>query len=120
MDQVARDSATQAHSKIDSHTKVTELQLADLGAKFDDMRSQNRWFIGIVVMLFISTLTWSLAQQYNANEAQKKDLQQQVELLKAQTAAASATSAAQAAGATLGTAQGGNLTGVSPGNRTQN
>lgn len=91
VDQDARDKANQAISSLERHATVTEIKLDALGNTVNEMKAQMKWFIGIVVMLFISTLTWSLAQQYNANEAQKKDMAQQIELLKEQERARNAT-----------------------------
>lgn len=37
------------------------------------------WAAGLLVPIFLSFLGWSLLQQINANEAQKRDLQQQLD-----------------------------------------
>lgn len=91
IDQEARDTAREALHATNNHVMVTDLRLKAIADTVGEMKAQQKWFIGIVVMLFISTLTWSLAQQYSANEAQKKDMAQQIELLKEQERARNAT-----------------------------
>jgi len=104
VDQIARDSARDALHGVE----VTEVKLDGLNTKMDTHHKENnekfdrlesilKWAGGLIVMLFISTLTWSLAQQYNANEAQKKDMQQQIQLMQEQQQAAALASAASAA-----------------------
>jgi hypothetical protein len=94
-DQVARDKASAAAHAVANHIQVTAIQLTNLekkidtthattDGKIDRLESILKWAGGLIIMLFLSTLTWSLAQQYNSNEATKRDLQQQVELLKMQ------------------------------------
>jgi len=73
-------------------TKVEEKHKAVLGV-IGELKSILKWAGGLVVMLFISTLTWSLAQQYNANESQKKDMQQQLDILREQERARNASRA---------------------------
>lgn len=91
VDQEARDKVREALHAVNNHVMVTDIKLNTIDKKIDEMKAQQKWFIGIVVMLFISTLTWSLAQQYNANEAQKKDMVNQIELLKEQERARNAS-----------------------------
>jgi len=73
-------------------TKVEEKHQAVLTV-IGELKSILKWAGGLVVMLFISTLTWSLAQQYSANEAQKKDMQQQLDILREQERARNASRA---------------------------
>lgn len=95
VDQTARDKASDTAHNLRNHITVTEYRLQtmdkkidahhnDQSAKLERLESILKWAGGLIVMLFISTLTWSLAQQYNANEASKKDLAQQIELMQAQ------------------------------------
>jgi len=91
IDQEARDKASQALHDLNNHKAVTEIELRTLKALVVELKSQLKWAGGLIVMLFISTLTWSLAQQYSANEAQKKDMAQQIELLKEQERARNAS-----------------------------
>jgi len=72
--------------------KVEEKHAAVLSV-IGELKSILKWAGGLVVMLFISTLTWSLAQQYSANEAQKKDMQQQLDILREQERARNASRA---------------------------
>lgn len=84
MDQVARDKASEASHGLNNHIAVTGIKLDTLDSKMDRLESIIKWAGGLIVMLVISTLSWSLAQQYNANESTKKDLQAQVQLLREQ------------------------------------
>jgi len=107
---------------LNNYIQITDYKLDGLGKKHDDLakkiddkndelalkveekhkavldvigelKSILKWAGGLVVMLFISTLTWSLAQQYSANEAQKKDMQQQLDILREQERARNANRA---------------------------
>jgi cytoskeletal protein RodZ len=87
----------QLSNKIDNKNeelavKVEEKHKAVLDV-IGELKSILKWAGGLVVMLFISTLTWSLAQQYSANEAQKKDMQQQLDILREQERARNANRA---------------------------
>lgn len=95
VDQEARDRASETAHNLRNHITVTDYRLQtmdkkidahhnDQSAKLERLESILKWAGGLIVMLFLSTLTWSLAQQYNANEASKKDMAQQIELLQAQ------------------------------------
>ena len=129
VDQLARDRASQTEHALNNHKMVTDLKLTAIAETVDEMKAQQKWFIGLVVMLFISTLTWSLAQQYNANEAQKKDMQQQLELLKEQERARNSTRSeilsrlppggSEAAGAASGVVEGRDLDRGGEGDRAQ-
>lgn len=94
-DQVARDKAEEAAHSLKNHIQVTGIKLDILDKRITDthndtnnqigrVESMLKWAGSLIVMLFISALGWSLAQQYNANESTKKDLQAQVELLREQ------------------------------------
>lgn len=97
IDQVARDSARDAvhavanfrgvvdgefrlvHQKIDTtHTETN--------TKIDKIESAIKWAGGLIVSLVLTVLGWAVIQQINANESQKKEMQQQIELLKQQEA----------------------------------
>lgn len=93
VDQAARDKATEAAHALANHIQVTGIKLdaldtklvtthAETNGKIDEIKSIIKWAGGLIMMLFLSTMTWSLSQQYSANEATKKDLTAQVELLK--------------------------------------
>ena len=93
---------------LKNHIQVTDIKLDNLekaGVERHDsmVKSQNerhqavlnmiarlesalKWAGGLVVSLTLAVLGWALMQQVNANEAQKKDMQQQLDLLRAQTA----------------------------------
>lgn len=82
---------------LNSHIQLTQLKLDQLNttmeakhnsqsAKLDQMYSALKWAGGLIISLILTVLGWSLIQQINANEAAKKDMQQQIDLLKAQEA----------------------------------
>lgn len=83
-DQTARDLAAKAVAAQEAHALVVEVKLQALDEKTDRIESILKWVGGLFITLFLSTLTWSLTQQYNANEQVKRDLQAQVELLRDQ------------------------------------
>lgn len=94
-DQVARDKANAAAHELKNHIMVTGIKLEQLdqkieikhnetNGKVDELKSFLKWVGSLIVTLFLATLSWSLAQQYNSNESTKKDLQAQVELLREQ------------------------------------
>ena len=58
------------------HTKLAE--------SFNELKSGLKWGLGLLVSVILSFMGWALLQQYNANESQKKDMQQQIQLLQAQ------------------------------------
>lgn len=130
VDQEARDKASQVQHELNNHKQVMEIELRTLKALVVELKSQLKWAGGLIVMLFISTLTWSLAQQYSANEAQKKDMAQQIELLKEQERARNATRSeilgrlpaggTEATGAAGGVGEAGDLGGDSARNGAKN
>ncbi len=84
VDQVARDRAAEAVHGLNNHATVTEIKLNNLSDKFDRMENILKWVGGLLVTMFLSTLAWSLSQQYLSNETAKRDLQAQIALLKEQ------------------------------------
>ena len=119
VDQTARSEVADVRHELANHKMVTEIKLDGLMRIVAELKSQLKWAGVLIVTLFLSTLTWSLTQQYNANEAQKKDMQQQLDILRAQERARNASRAeilsrlppgtAEASDAAGGVAQGGNL-----------
>jgi hypothetical protein len=66
----------QTLEKMDSnHESVSE--------KIDQIQSGLKWAGTLIITLLLSVLGWSVLQQINANEAQKAELQNQIELLRA-------------------------------------
>lgn len=64
--------------------QVFEIKLQQVVASLDELKNILKWAGGIIVTLMISFMSWSALQQYNANESQKRDLQQQLTLIKNQ------------------------------------
>lgn len=65
---------------------VVETKHSVMEAAVNKLESALKWAGGLIVSLMLTVLGWALVQQINANEAQKKDMQQQLDLLKAQEA----------------------------------
>lgn len=95
VDQKARDNASEALHMVKNHIQVTGIKLDNLDVKIDrthddlvDRQSRIEAILkyagGLIIALFISTLTWSLTQQYNNNEAVKSDLKAQIALVQEQ------------------------------------
>jgi cytoskeletal protein RodZ len=95
VDQVARDKAGDAVHDIRNFRAVTEGEFrlihnkidtthTETNGKIDKLESGLKWAGGLVVSLILSVLGWAVLQQINANEAQKKDMAQQIQLLQSQ------------------------------------
>ena len=50
----------------------------------EEIKSLMKWAGSLTISLIIGVLAWSLVQQYQANEQQKRDLEQQIRLLQEQ------------------------------------
>lgn len=126
VDQEARDQVANIRHDLANHKMVTDIKLDGLVKLVAELKSQLKWAGGLIVMLFISTLTWSLNQQYNANESQKKDMQQQLVILREQERARNASRAeilsrlpagtTQSTDPSVGAGQFGDLQGRDPNN----
>lgn len=57
---------------------------ATVVANLARLENALKWAGSIIISLMLTVLGWAVVQQINANEAQKKDMQQQLELLQAQ------------------------------------
>ena len=69
---------------LNLHIQKTELQLDQVTSLVRMVVSILKWAGGLIVSLLLTVLGWSVVQQVNANEAQKQDLQRQIQLLSAQ------------------------------------
>jgi hypothetical protein len=69
---------------LNLHIQKTELQLDQVTSLVRMVVSILKWAGGLIVSLLLTVLGWSVVQQFNANEAQKHDLQRQIQLLSAQ------------------------------------
>lgn len=78
-----RDIAENAHG-LKSARQVLDIKLEQLTSDIQDLKNALKWAGGLIISLMISFMAWAALQQYNANEQQKNDLQQQVNLLKSQ------------------------------------
>jgi hypothetical protein len=67
--------------------QIIELKLEAVQKDVAELTNILKWAGGLIVSLMLSFMGWALLQQYNANEAQKRDLQQQVQLVRQQQAA---------------------------------
>lgn len=50
----------------------------------EELKSILKWAGSLIISLIIGVLAWSLVQQYNANEDQKRQLENQIRLLQEQ------------------------------------
>jgi hypothetical protein len=99
-----------AHSRetrqlLNTHVSLTEVKLTNLETSIARIESAMKWAGGLIITLLISVLGWAVVQQINANEAQNRELRQQMILLQQQQQQErldSAARASQAAGASVG------------------
>jgi hypothetical protein len=91
------DHSRETRHLLNNHIQVTGLKLETMEREgklrhqavvdvIARLESALKWAGGIIVSLTLTVLGWALLQQINANEAQKKDMQQQLDLLRAQAA----------------------------------
>lgn len=94
-DQTARDRAGEALHAVNNFRMVAEVKFeqidkkidathAETNSKIDKIEAAIKWAGGLILTTILSVMAWAVSQQINANEAQKRDLAQQVELLKQQ------------------------------------
>lgn len=95
VDQVARDRAGDAVHDIRNFRAVAEVQLrqldtkietthAETNSKIDRIESAIKWAGGLILSTILAVLAWAVSQQINANESQKREMAQQIEILKTQ------------------------------------
>jgi DNA repair exonuclease SbcCD ATPase subunit len=76
-----REIADNRHA-INNNQTVFDIRLGQISKSIEELKNILKWAGGLIVTLMISFMSWSALQQYNANETQKRDLQNQVELLR--------------------------------------
>ncbi|MGN6819309.1 MAG: hypothetical protein ACTHJR_11635 [Sphingomonas sp.] len=81
IDQFARDQARDANAALERHEAECAQRYQRLDEGLDRVEGIIKWAGGLIVTLIISVLGWALVQQWNANEAQKRDLQQKIEMM---------------------------------------
>lgn len=81
---VAEQQFKMLDQKIDTKTVETNTKIDGTNSKIDEIKSALKWAGGLIVSLILTVLGWAVAQQLNSNEAQKKDMQQQIQLLQQQ------------------------------------
>jgi hypothetical protein len=95
VDQNARDKAGEALHAVNNLRMETKGEFALLqqkldtthaesNTKIDKIESAIKWAGGLIVSLVLSVLAWAVLQQINANESQKKEMAQQIQLLQSQ------------------------------------
>ena len=77
----ARELAIQVRQELLVRYDVVDKSIAEL-------KGMLKWVGGVIISLILAVLGWSLAQQYQANEAQKSQLLDQIHTLQAASAAA--------------------------------
>ncbi len=104
IDQTARDSARDAVHAVANFRMVAEGEFklihqkidtthADTNTKIDKIEAAIKWAGGIIISLMLTVIGWAVMQTLNANEAQSKEMKQQIELLQQQERARVATRA---------------------------
>lgn len=76
--QEARAIALAVEQKLDEREKLHEERNASLVASVKEIKSILTWVGGTMISMILAVLAWSLIQQYNANDAQQKALQEQI------------------------------------------
>ncbi len=80
---------------LNNHIQITQLEIKNLDKAGADrhevlegavgeLKSALKWAGGLVVSLILTVLGWAVMQQLNANESQKKEMAQQIEILQSQ------------------------------------
>lgn len=104
VDQQARDDVRDVRHELAGHVATTDIEFRNLRnsmdtnhtivtdkvdanhkavtEKVEEIRKAILWAGGLIVSIMLSVLGWAVLQQFNANESQKQDLQQQIELLR--------------------------------------
>lgn len=83
----ALDHSRETRHMLNNHIMVTKLEMKNLGDAVGRLESAIKWAGGLVVSLILGVLGWAVLQQINTNETQKREMQQQINLLKEQEAA---------------------------------
>jgi hypothetical protein len=94
MTEEALEHSRETRHLLNNHIQITQYKLESLekaGEERHDvltgmvtrLESALKWAGGLLISLILTVLGWSLLQQVNANESQKKDVQQQLDLMKA-------------------------------------
>lgn len=74
----AKNIAERVATQLAEREKLHDERHAILQKDITDLSSTVKWIGGVLITLILSVLGWSLGQQYNANEAQKKALSDQI------------------------------------------
>ena len=61
--------------------QVMDIKLDTIDKNVTELKNALKWAGGLIVSLMLSFMAWAALQQFNANEQQKKDLKEQIELL---------------------------------------
>lgn len=84
--QEALDAARAAQFDINKHEDVCAERYKNINASIAELKAIVKWAGGLIISLIITVLGWSLVQQLNANEAQKKWMADQIILLQQRAA----------------------------------
>lgn len=85
--QVAKTLAEKVERDAIAHELLCAERYRNIEKSIAEIKGIMKWAGSLVIMLILSVLGWSLVQQYNANEATKQRLQEQVEFLQSQATA---------------------------------
>lgn len=75
------ESAAARHTAL---VEASDARHLTLNGNLQRLESMFKWAGSLIITAMISVLGWSVLQQINANEAQRLDMQRQLELLQAQ------------------------------------
>lgn len=78
-----REIAENRHGLANAR-QILDIQLAQLTKDIGELKNALKWAGGLIISLMISFMGWAALQQYNANEEQKRNLQEQVNILASQ------------------------------------
>jgi cytoskeletal protein RodZ len=85
IDVTARREVSEVRHDLRNHKMVSELVVKGVDKKIDTLISLLKWVGTLIVTSVLGVLAWSLVQQWNANEAQRQNIEEQVRLIQAQT-----------------------------------
>lgn len=78
----AKEIASRVAVQLHEREKLHDERHAALQESVQELKSMVTWIGSTMITLILGVLAWSLAQQYSANEAQKKALEEQVNALR--------------------------------------
>src|SRR5688500_10391695 len=75
-----REIAENRHN-INGNAQIFDIRLGQITKSIEELKNILKWAGGLIITLMISFMSWSALQQYNANEEQKRDLENQIQII---------------------------------------